>query len=68
MKYLAELLKKLGVLEDVPNRLAELAKTPGEHREDAEKALKLYNYMFAQGGIEDEYFTCTTVDFMEKSL
>lgn len=67
MKKLAELLRKLNIFEDVPDRLALLASQPGEHQQDAIKALAIYNSMFEQGGIEDEYYTCTTMAYMEEN-
>lgn len=67
MKKLAELLIKLNILEDVPDRLAALAAEPGQYQENAKKALAIYNSMFEQGGIEDEYYTCTTVEYMENN-
>ena len=67
MKKLAELLKRLNIYEDVLDQLTILASQPGEKQQDARKALAIYNSMFEQGGIEDEYYTCTTTSFMEKN-
>lgn len=67
MKKLAELLKKLNIYEDVLDQLTLLASQPGEQQQDAIKALAIYNSMFERGGIEDEYYTCTTMAFMEEN-